>query len=97
MNTKPKTQEAANMNTFDAIPVGGMFSHVSKKTYRLIEVYVKVDAEHVQAADGRVWHLGNKHFSGIFCPHGTYSNGQSDVSCRLFGMTNDQARATLKS
>lgn len=93
---KPKTQFAANMNTFDALPIGGTFKLVAQGSYRILEVYSKVDSERVEASDGRIWPLAFTANNVIFSASGAYTTGQYDLASKYYGMTNEQARAALR-
>ena len=78
------TQAAANCNLFDTLPIGAAFAtHVVSRTKRgairavyVRQRYIKVDAEHVQTADGRVVHLGATEAGGasvVLVPDGARS------------------------
>ena len=77
--TRTTRQAALNVDRFDALPTNTFFCTYAgsiQNGYRLVERYRKVDAETVQASDGRRWKLAETMASGaavIVVPEGSFS------------------------
>lgn len=81
---KASKQAAANCDRFEALVVGAHFQIVARRSWRCIETYMKVDADTVEASDGRRWAFAITQGSGssvVLVPQGAYT--VADYDCDL--------------